>query len=452
MAPAESTVAALRLWCANFGGLFPSDVDLGKEISRMRQTLGRASPSDAAELSLQFAVGSEPLTKSLRSGSRQYKSADLLGDAVYEGFKVVAAKTKLIKMYGTVVDSEQYWNTVVGYLWRSYHGDTLAPPTRVPGRVGRPILPVSSSPSQLAPTPVPWRQRIGSFMTQNWILSFFFALLSMVPVGLRDYMSTGRERLQLLVLSAVLVCFTVLYFYKGPDRLWVPPSPQVLLQDQQDDDDVDDTATEVYSESMAEAASAQSSPSKAPAESEAIRLLREELEDLRAQVAASPAKGSLPPGIPASLSPEAPEFHPAQPAPDNSQVQALHEFAFNATPSGRISQTAARMEAQNGAFPMAPRLPPPAGAGVGDVSDPRLSWQPHESVTRTQDQAKIILDALNLWEGQKATNPYWARYFWEEVSSVEARNSSQTSSAFCSVMATWAGAPWPRLRLLFART
>ena len=295
MAPAESTVAALRLWCANFGGLFPSDVDLGKEISRMRQTMGRASPSDAAELSLQFAVGIEPLTKSLRSGSRQYKSADLLGDAVYEGFKVVAARTKLIKMYGTVVDSEQYWNTVVGYLWRSYHGDTLAPPTRVPGRVGRPILPVSNSPAQATPMPVPWKQRVGSFMTHNWILSFLFAVFSMVPAGLRDYMSTGRERLQLLVMSAMLMCFAVLYFYKGPDRLWVPPSPPVLLQDQQDDDDVDDTATEVYSESMAEAASAQSSPSKAPAESEAIRLLREELEELRAQVAASPAKGNLPP-------------------------------------------------------------------------------------------------------------------------------------------------------------
>ena len=36
-------------------------------------------------------------------------------------------------------------------------------------------------------------------------------------------------------------------------------------------------------------------------------------------------------------------------------------------------------------------------------------------------QAGTLLDRLNIWEGSRASNPYWARLFWQEVASVEAQ-------------------------------
>ena len=43
------------------------------------------------------------------------------------------------------------------------------------------------------------------------------------------------------------------------------------------------------------------------------------------------------------------------------------------------------------------------------------------STGHTQLQASALLDRLNAWEGSKASNPYWGRFFWQEVSGLEAQ-------------------------------
>ena len=46
---------------------------------------------------------------------------------------------------------------------------------------------------------------------------------------------------------------------------------------------------------------------------------------------------------------------------------------------------------------------------------------PQRSTGHTQLQASALLDRLNAWEGIKASNPYWGRFFWQEVAGLEAQ-------------------------------
>ena len=144
------------------------------------------------------------------------------------------------------------------------------------------------------------------------------------------------------------------------------------------------------------------------------------------------------------LSPEAIPFAPSDPR-TGQQVDSLKNFAFDSAPQGRISGTATQMEAERAdlfppsgagtglAFDMWPGFPrDPRGDGTrhatlpdgvpgGSLSRPlgpfgQEQWMPQRSTGHTQLQASALLGRLNAWEGSKASNPYWGRFFWQEVS------------------------------------
>ena len=65
-------------------------------------------------------------------------------------------------------------------------------------------------------------------------------------------------------LSICFVATTFVYWFYGPTRLWVPPSPTLALNASVASDDGDDAATEFYSESQVDPDSVQSSLRKLP--------------------------------------------------------------------------------------------------------------------------------------------------------------------------------------------
>ena len=91
-------------------------------------------------------------------------------------------------------------------------------------------------------------------------------------------------------------------------------------------------------------------------------------------------------------------------------------------------------------------LLPPAGAGVGfhlpagvpggglplqpqpygfadGATEPEI-WAAHRTFAKTQMQAGALLEQLKVWEGSKASNPYWACFLWQDVAKIEAQASS----------------------------
>ena len=99
--PAERTIASLRLWVAQHNAIFLADEDLGRLINGMRGAMAQANDADIGELSLQLAIGLDPATKALRAGKGTFADAAVLGEALYECYKVVVSHTRLPKKYAT---------------------------------------------------------------------------------------------------------------------------------------------------------------------------------------------------------------------------------------------------------------------------------------------------------------------------------------------------------------
>lgn len=282
-------------------------------------------------------------------------------------------------------------------------------------------------PAQLAPPPM--TDDGSSFW---WVLGhrYVVTLLLSLTAGLawlaRGWFETGRNRLYSALLAFVVGAWSVAYFRLGPDLLFSMPArapksgaPQGAISQPgagvglSDDGSDDDDASMATGDSKA--SSAVSSPGK---QDEALKLLQEELDDLRSQLkeARSPARPS---GLP-SLNAEAEPFRPESLRP-GPQLSALCDFAQATQPACRISHTAARMDQEQSA--RLDGLPPRTVAmsealcsGTGDVpqssasgvrfglppeAPPDLAWKPlqPQGVARTQAQARSILNSLNTWEG-----------------------------------------------------
>ena len=228
-----------------------------------------------------------------------------------------------------------------------------------------------------------------------------------------------------------------MYAVYGLDRLWASPEQPMadVASSAGDDDDDEDGVATTEGASGAQSDSVRLSPERPPRYSEAVQLLRAELDELRERLASSPQAAERPLGFPAQLSLEAPLFLLAA-ARTDKQVDARRNFAFDSAPLVRIPETAIRMEADRTLLPSAgagvgfdlpasipgggpPLQPQPCGFADGATA-PEI-WAPHRTFAKTQMQAGAFLEQFNAWEGSKASNPYWARYFWQDVAKVEAQ-------------------------------
>ncbi len=211
--------------------------------------------------------------------------ARYLGDYCYELMKIAVYRTRLMKKYAKLIDSDSQWALVEQALLRALSG--TMPPAPVTA-VSSPATPAS------APTAFWWCSKL--FIALDLLilamLCFYFG-----PV----LCDTGRCRLKYAALGTTFLGFTFVYILHGPSRAdWARRGYFLTDSDEPEepDDDGADTESQPATERSERGAGAPSAPNAGLPEE--IAQLRRDLDELK--MSGSP----VPAPVPADPSPAPP--------------------------------------------------------------------------------------------------------------------------------------------------
>ena len=127
-----ASVQSVRLWAAGAGG-----TPAGNEASliaavRKRFNLRFANLSRETIGVVAYVYGATPLVlylkKCLPAGQFGSLSAERLGDLVFDGFKLVATRTRIPKRYAHVLESDAAWQEVIKLLDGIRNGNSVQAP------------------------------------------------------------------------------------------------------------------------------------------------------------------------------------------------------------------------------------------------------------------------------------------------------------------------------------
>ena len=130
---AASVCSALRIYVAGLPGSKPIGGEEGLITTtrgRRNQKFGHLEQQNVAVNGFLFGV--EPLVKYLDASTpkrfleTQGKTAVALH--VYESFKIVSSRTRLMRKYAEVIDSEDAWYSVESGLMAILGGERIEPP------------------------------------------------------------------------------------------------------------------------------------------------------------------------------------------------------------------------------------------------------------------------------------------------------------------------------------
>ena len=421
MAPA-AVIQNLKVWIVSLGGTASGDEERLIGAVRKRLNVRFVSMDNERVAASAFAFGVEPLatymTNAVPAAKLRELSNDLFAEAVCDGFRIVASRTRLSKRFALVLDSERAWTIVEDALARVRRGASLEAPATSDG-VDAPA-PTGETPP---PQPAPWWAR-------RRAVSATGALVSAMVYQARGLLELGKNRLYVAMFSLFLLLASLFFWRSGHDHLpalfWASSETDAA----ESDDGVSEASTGVDGESESGVGASPTRPAAHFAASPTFVEPRQEApqpelqSELRAEMAAMRQAlaefvgAPRPTGAPAHGAQA--EASPSVASGLSGPMAALSSFVNNQAPEGHISQTAARMAAAQGA----PGLPVPApvvpagyqpAAGVG--------WAPFTGAARVQSQASCVRTALNNREAGKSLNPYWSNLFWHDLEALEAQEA-----------------------------
>ncbi len=349
MAPA-AVADNLRLWVTALGGMPAGNenrlvVDSRKRLDEKFQNF--EEPKNAVKC---YLYGTHLLVQYLQASVPKARfaafSTKLLAEHIFEGFKIIGSRTRLLKRHRGVTEDDDAWALVEAGLQLLAEGKTVAPPEKEDGDLApsewRPALTVAP----------PWwshRRAIGAFI----------ALLAALVFQCRGFLETGRHRFYISIVSLLILWSGGLWVWYGPKRLpgWILSVAEENDGDSENDDDALSEAStfpdvqdspERRASSGAAAGGADDWSAPTAEEDRAISSMKEgmaEMKKMTKGLAASPTRPQHLPDTGAGVFPSPPtETTPIPPA-----MQALANFTQNATPEGPTSLTAQRMLAEQNA-------------------------------------------------------------------------------------------------------
>ena len=400
MAPA-SVSQNLKIWISALSGSPAGNEDRLISVVRKRLNTKYEGFGSAAIAAAAFAYGTEPIVRYLLKSvpevhSKKY-SAEEFSEHVHDAFRIIAMRTRLPKKFGDVLDSAETWSKVQQLHGQARRGVALFAPTA--SEVNSDPAPAWSPPQEPA---APW-------WAKRYAFSGLVALLSAAVFQTRPFFETGQRRL--LVASASLILGVVSFFFvnRGPDEL-----PEFLWKKKGNDAvsfDTDDGESEVSTQAEEEGRLADEGEAVQPDRADDVAVLRREMASEMSEIRKLlTTPGARPAGVPEAAGGLGATASGAS-GPSGSMA-ALANFVQNTPQDGFISQTAARMAAEQAATGR-PEVP----ASYEPV--PGSGWAPFSGAARLQTQAAAVRRALMEREAGKATNPWWANLFWHDVDDIE---------------------------------
>ncbi len=193
MAP-MAVVQRFELWLGGIGGRPAGDEQQLIEAMRKRLNLKFAAmqPDTALDATARlegsaaaFAYGVVPIVnyilKAVPAATVMSWTPADLAEHVFVALKVVAAKTRLLKKFEAVTESQRAWRKVEDLLERARHGHVLDAPSL--GDSASPPATSWSAPSPLSP---PW-------WAHRWSVSAALAIGSAAIYQCRSFLALGRE-------------------------------------------------------------------------------------------------------------------------------------------------------------------------------------------------------------------------------------------------------------------
>ena len=206
MAP-PTVSQTLTLAVSARGGTPPGGEDELITSIRQRLNAGAAADSDIV-LRTHLLHGLAPLVKYLVRAHSDIGGSDAtaLGDYAFEGLKIAAYRTKLMKRYAAVIDSTSHWAVVERGSLGVVHGrDPPAPPS-----LGAPTASTTSSSSP------PW-------WVSNWVWSCGLGSLVVLWMWYSPWLfPSGRGRLQAFALGMIRSHLATAWAdSRGPHGTWL---------------------------------------------------------------------------------------------------------------------------------------------------------------------------------------------------------------------------------------
>ena len=400
---ASSTIQTFRLAVVGLGGKPAGGEESLIELVRRRLNAALVKGVNWA-VRRQFVHGLTPLVSYLKSSLAENDfnklQFDGLDDAIFELYKVIAARTRLVKRYSSIVDSDEEWTEVARGLRSVARGETPAPPSAI-------FVDKRSAREQWTPPAQGWFcWRSRRWTVTLWAIFGVFFIYLIDALATWELITTGRMRIGASAFGGFLIFMGAVWWSYGPEVWSVPEcfrgTPEPL-------DDTSEGASDGDTAPSDEDGLSPSLPDRGegtgltrPDES-ALESLRRENERLRDALGSTPTRDSA--GLPLE--------QPEQLRSPN--VDALRAFALDQKGEGPISQTADRFGT---AVPVGiPQLP--ASAGQPSSS----TWQPFRAAAEAQSQATQLSALLAMAEREKAVNPYgWASAFWQRVAALETQS------------------------------
>ncbi|MDA8609300.1 hypothetical protein N9L19_00135 [bacterium] len=396
--------AAIRAAVAARGGRAVGGEDrLTEEVrDRLRPARGEAPGTGRQRRLLEWGLSPilAYLARALDPGEFDVWSGEDLGDATYEIYRIIVARTRIGGVYSGNLEDADFWMRLCTRLVAIRDGAAPERPEPFDGRgaEGRAWLarrPVAILGAALSAT---------SHQVWHWTSS------------------TGRDRARgiLTLIGVLLLC--CLWATMGPGLAFLAARFQ----------EADDADTDGDSEAGTEATTASGAGAAADDVNPEVGQLRDELEALRARlppvgaladdpaVAVGGATGRSEDrgGLVNSSGPVASQVSPGLAASGAYGHGDAHTEA--ASPTGqRVRMTADAPEF----IPTGVGAPPLAWPGFDSparpASHPAVSYAPFIEAGRVQMQSARILEALAHFERQRGADPWWFRPFWDWIDRAE---------------------------------
>ena len=283
--PSAAVTQNIKLWIACLGGR-PS----GKEErlvnacrARLRKTYADFEQLEIATGVFCYSLGPmlQYLSGSSAGGAVKSWTAARAAEAMYGGFKIICAHTRLAKRFEAVIGSTQGWHAVEKLFQQQCWGAAA-------------VVPVAASPE--APPDANWTAP--SVQQPPWwaaggLVAAAGGAASAAVWQTREFYTFGRYRFYTSLLSAALMLGALYWAWRGAESLpaWMLPSAEEVPEEIEEAQS--ETSTQPDGERDHVSFADEAEPATGPAS--ALQAMRAEMEAMRADMAALKAR---PPHVP----------------------------------------------------------------------------------------------------------------------------------------------------------